>query len=302
MHIPDGFLSTPVWLTLDVAALPAVAWLGRRAREETDESKAPLLGVMGAFVFAAQMVNFPVGVGTSGHLVGSALLTYTVGPASAAVVMTAILALQALVFQDGGLLALGPNVVNMAFAGVAAAWLPYYLWGKKLRRTAVFVGGFLSILVAACLALSELLLSGVRMPAEIVGASLGLFVIAGLIEGAITLAVLEALDRMNPGWVRAPAKQARVALGGLVMAALLIISAGVLFASALPDGLEHFAEEIGIAEQARTLFETPFADYEAAFVDSPWLRQVAAGVAGLFLIAAACLLLARMFTRKKEAS
>ena len=94
-----------------------------------------MLGVMGAFVFAAQMINFPVGVGTSGHLLGGALLAQTLGPSAAAVTMTAILAIQALVFQDGGVLALGANVFNMALVGVLAGYLPYRL-GVDRRRLA----------------------------------------------------------------------------------------------------------------------------------------------------------------------
>ena len=124
MHIPDGFLDTRVWLTLDAAAIPAVGYCARRVGREADEAKVPLFGVMGAFVFAAQMINFPVGVGTSGHLLGGALLAYTLGPSAAVIVMTAILSLQAFIFQDGGVLALGANVFNMAIVGVAAAWLP----------------------------------------------------------------------------------------------------------------------------------------------------------------------------------
>src|SRR5512132_1631588 len=89
VHIPDGFLSTPVWAGLDAAAIPAAAVLVRRAQHGFAETRAPLLGVMGAFVFAAQMINFPVGIGTSGHLVGGALLAFTLGPAPAGVVMTA---------------------------------------------------------------------------------------------------------------------------------------------------------------------------------------------------------------------
>ena len=131
MHIPDGFLSTPVWATLDVVSAPAVAWVARRAQRDTQDHRIPLLGVMGAFVFAAQMVNFPVGPGTSGHLVGGALLTVVLGPAAASLVLTAILVLQALIFQDGGVLALGANVFNMALVGVAAAYLPYRLWASS---------------------------------------------------------------------------------------------------------------------------------------------------------------------------
>src|SRR5438477_13015198 len=128
MHIPDGFLATPVWAALDVAAAPAVGLIVRRAQRGFDEAKAPLLGVMGAFVFAAQMINFPVGLGTSGHLVGGALLAIVLGPAAAVVVMTAILAVQAFVFQDGGIVVLGANIFNMALAGVLAGYLPYRMW------------------------------------------------------------------------------------------------------------------------------------------------------------------------------
>src|SRR6201985_2871820 len=120
MHIPDGFLSPAVWAPLDVAALPAVGWVARRAQKDTDERSIPLMGVMGAFVFAAQMINFPIPLGTSAHLVGGALMTIVLGPAAASVVMTAILIIQAFVFQDGGIMALGANVINMAFAGVVA--------------------------------------------------------------------------------------------------------------------------------------------------------------------------------------
>src|SRR5947209_19594909 len=124
MHIPDGFLTTRVWGAMDLAAAPAVALLTMRAQREFDHHKVPLMGVMGAFIFAAQMINFPVGNGTSGHLVGGALLAFTVGPAAAAIVLTAILAIQAFVFQDGGVLALGANIFNMALAGSAAGYLP----------------------------------------------------------------------------------------------------------------------------------------------------------------------------------
>ena len=120
VHIYDGFLSTPVWVAMDVAAAPAVGYMVRRAQRQFEESRIPLLGVMGAFVFAAQMINFPVGIGTSGHLVGGALLACTLGPAAAGVVLCAIIAIQALVFQDGGILALGPNLINMAILGVLA--------------------------------------------------------------------------------------------------------------------------------------------------------------------------------------
>src|SRR5579864_7649515 len=163
MHIPDNFLSMPVWATLDAVSIPAVGLLARRAGRELEDTRIPLLGVMGAFVFAAQMINFPVGIGTSGHFVGGALLAFTLGAAPATMVMTAIIAIQAFVFQDGGVLALGANIFNMAVAGVLAGYLPFWMWGARHRKPAIFVGAFLSVMVSASLALSELLISGVAM-------------------------------------------------------------------------------------------------------------------------------------------
>src|SRR5260370_34594323 len=153
MHIPDNFLSPPVWVAVDAISIRAAGLMVRRAGREMEDTRVPLMGVMGAFVFAAQMINFPVGLGTSGHLVGGALLACTLGAAPAALVMTAIIAIQAFVFKNGGGLALAANVLNMAIAGVLAAYLPFHLWGvAKRRRKAIFPGAFLSGLVSASLA------------------------------------------------------------------------------------------------------------------------------------------------------
>ena len=287
VHIPDGFLSTPVWATLDAAALPAVALITRRAQRSFDEAKVPLLGVMGAFVFAAQMVNFPVGPGTSGHLVGGALLALTLGPAAAGVVLAAILAIQALVFQDGGILALGANMMNMAVFGVLAGYLPYHFWGRtRARRVAIFAGGALSVLVSAVLALSELLLSGVRMPGPVLGLSLGLFVVSALAEGAITLAVVGALEAIQPDFIRHPAAGRSFALGAIAVVAVVLVTGGVLLASTSPDGIEKLG-------QARTFLSTPLAGYEIPSLGDGWMPKVAAGLLGLGLVYGACSMIGR---------
>jgi cobalt/nickel transport system permease protein len=187
---------------MDIVAAPAVALLAHRAQKDFDHHKVPLMGVMGAFIFAAQMINFPVGNGTSGHLVGGALLAFTLGPAAASIVMTAILATQALIFQDGGLLALGANVFNMAIAGVWIGYLPFAL--LRGRRAGVFLGGVLSLLTSALLALAELMASEVPVPPAILAISVCLFAVSAVIEGAITLAVVQALERMQPGFLRQP--------------------------------------------------------------------------------------------------
>jgi cobalt/nickel transport system permease protein len=283
VHIPDGFLSTPVWAGLDAAAVPCVAYAVRRAQRTVEDTRVPLLGVMGAFVFAAQMINFPVGAGTSSHLLGGALLAFTLGPSAACVVMTAILGIQALVFQDGGLLAFGANVVNMAVFGVLAAYLPFHFsGGGRWRRAAIFIGAALSVLVTALLAMTQLLLSKVPVPSAALGVSVLVFAISAALEGAITLAVVQALETMQPNFVRKPAAGRSPALAALAAAAILMAGVGVVFASSDPDGIQKL-----------TRFD---ADGGAG-----WLAQAGAGIGGVALIYAACLAFSRLVRRRRSA-
>jgi len=281
MHIPDGFLSTPVWGTLDVISAPAVAWVARRTQRDTQDHRIPLLGVMGAFVFAAQMINFPVGPGTSGHLVGGALLAIVLGPAAASLVLTAILVLQALIFQDGGVLALGANVFNMALAGVAAGYLPYRLWVHQSRSGAIFAAGALSVMTSACLALGQLLISGVPMPGGVLWASLALFVVSALMEGAITVAAVRAIERLNPAWVAGPRPTSSRTLASVALAALLLVVVGTLVASAAPDGIQRLTGQ--------------------ALDSAAWSQRTAAGIAGLALIFVLCYLGGKVISRRRSA-
>ncbi len=281
MHIPDGFLSTPVWATLDVVSAPAVAWVARRAQRDTQDHRIPLLGVMGAFVFAAQMVNFPVGPGTSGHLVGGALLTVVLGPAAASLVLTAILVLQALIFQDGGVLALGANVFNMALAGVAAAYFSYRLWGQRSRSGAIFAAGALSVMTSACLALGQLLISGVPMTGGVLWGSLAWFLINATMEGAITVAAVRAIERLNPAWVAGPQPASSRTVAGVGLAALLLVVIGTLIASSAPDGIQRMTGQ---------------------GADSMGLPRRTMGVlAGIAMISALCYLAGKLKSRRRSA-
>lgn len=297
MHIPDGFLAPKVWGAMDAVALPAVVVLARRAQREFDHHKIPLMGVMGAFIFAAQMINFPVGNGTSGHLVGGALLSFALGPAAASIVMTAILATQALVFQDGGILALGANIFNMAIAGVLAGYLPYLL--LKGNRAGVFLGGLCSVLVGAVFALGQLMLSGVPMPSGILVVSLGLFVVSGIIEGAITVVVVQALESMNGRLLRAPAAAANRSALVIAGSAVFMAAVGVLFASTHPDGLERLAEQIGISGQARSLVVTPLTNYKLNLFGSDWTNRAIAGLCGLLIVYVLCVIAARLIAASR---
>jgi len=204
MHIPDGFLSTPVWAALDLAAVPSVGYFVRRTQQRFDDARIPLLGVLGSFVFAAQMINFPIVAGTSGHLIGGALLALTLGPSAATVVMTAILFVQALVFQDGGLLALGANVINMAVLGVWVGYLPMKVFGhlgRRARSVAAFAGGWLSLMAAAVFAATQLSLSSVAPAGPLFASMLGIHALTGIAEGLITAVTLGAIERLNPAFV-----------------------------------------------------------------------------------------------------
>lgn len=297
MHIPDGFLSPPVWGALDVAAAGAIGILGRLAPKSFDQNRAPLLGVLGAFVFAAQMVNFPVGIGTSGHLVGAALLTFTVGPVAASIVMTAILILQCLVFQDGGVLALGANVVNMALAGTFAAYLVGRVSPPKSRWT-YFLGGSAAVLTSAVLALSELSLSGVAMPGKIVWVSLALFAVSAAIEGGITTVVVRALERTDARFVQAAVPGRSRVAPAIGLLSLILVTAGILIASTHPDGIWSLAGQVGFANRAHVTLASPMPDYRAGFVGQPWLARAVAGVAGLGMVYLACWIISRFALRR----
>ncbi len=293
MHIPDGFLSVPVWSTLDVAAIPAVVWAARQAQTDLESGEGatempnarriPLLGVMGAFVFAAQMINFPVGLGTSGHLVGGALLAIALGPATAATVMTAVLILQAFILQDGGVMALGANILNMAVAGVLAGYVPYRLWGRgRTRQASLFLSGFVSVLLSASLALAELNISGVPMSRRLMFISGVLFLISGLIEGAITVAALRAIERLNPGWVR-PSKPLQPRFVFAAATALIaLVCVGTVVASRAPDALEAALSIPG----------------EVHLV---WLRKALLGLTGMVILYAGLAIVGRKAARQRSA-
>lgn len=300
MHIPDGFLKTEVWATFDLISVPTIGYLSHRAKGAGSERQVPLLGVMGAFVFAAQMINFPVGLGTTGHLLGSTLLAITVGPVPAALVLAVILGIQALVFQDGGLLAWGANTFNMALCGVAAGYLPYYLLGSgKLRSVSIFMGGLLSVVTGAVLALLMLKVSGAPLTATIFMGSLTMFVVTGILEGAITVTVVQAIERLNPAFVQTPGTNLPSLKKLVLAAACVLVIVGILFASSLPDGLEKVAVSMGIEKHKWVLVQAPLANYEMPVLGSSYLRKSTAGLIGIGLVYAACLLLARLIRRQR---
>ncbi len=208
MHIPDGFLSVIVSVLLWIVSIAAVAYALKRVNQDLGERQVPLMGVLAAAIFAGQMLNFTVAGGTSGHLMGAAIATILLGPWAAVLVMTTVVGVQALVFQDGGLLALGANIFNMAVVGVAVSYFVYQTVYRLSRgqRWGIFVGGFLaawtSIVVAALATGLELAISGTSPANLAIPAMGGIHAIIGIGEGLITLGAvgLHLRNQARPAW------------------------------------------------------------------------------------------------------
>lgn len=200
MHVPDGFVSLPVNLATFVAAGGACAYAVRRARQELGERQVPLLGVTAAFIFAAQMLNFPIAGGTSGHFLGAVLAALLLGPWNACLIMAIVLVIQCLGFADGGLTALGTNVFNM---GVIGGVVPYFLLlrgirdqaveNKKFYLTRVAAASWLSVVLASTACALELAISGTSPLGVVLPVMAGVHMLIGLGEATITVAVVSAV-------------------------------------------------------------------------------------------------------------
>ncbi len=209
MHVPDGFLNLPTSMATGVIAALGVGLALRGARKELNERTAPLAGLVAAFVFATQMVNFPVGAGTSGHLLGGALAAALVGPWTGILVITVVLIVQALLFADGGLTALGTNITLMGLVGVGVAWLVIVLVLRLLPKRlpsvpiAAAVGALLSVPAAALAFTGLFALGGVAdIPvAAVLTAMVGWHSLIGIGEAVITGLVVSAVVATRPDLV-----------------------------------------------------------------------------------------------------
>ena len=206
MHIPDGFIDAPVAIVAGIVAVAGVAVSVRGARRELTEASAPLAGLTAVFIFAAQMVNFPVGAGTSGHLIGAALAAILIGPYAAVLAMTVVISIQALVFADGGLSALGLNLVNMALVATLVGWFVFrggtrvLPSGRGWWMALAGAAGFLSVVAASGAFAIEFALGG-NAPVSagaVAAAMVGVHSVIGLGEGVITALIIGAVLAVRP--------------------------------------------------------------------------------------------------------
>ena len=310
MHIPDGFLDAKTAVAsggLAAAGVGAALW---QAKRTLPPRRVPLLGVTAAFIFAAQMLNFPVAGGTSGHLVGGVLAAVLVGPGAAIVVMTAVVLVQCFLFADGGITALGANLFNMALVNVIAGYAIY----RGIRRltqgqrglvlSAAFAGWVATVLAAVCCA-GQVAWSGRVAWRLIFPAMAGVHMLIGIGDGIITALVLLAIARVRPELVD---RQDEVPQAGATVGYSLLVALGLAlfvspFACAWPDGLEKVATKLGFEQHALTvaIVPTPFHDYKLPwFGDSGW-ATAAVGAFGTLVAFAFAWVLARILVPIKKA-
>ncbi|MDD2717365.1 MAG: energy-coupling factor ABC transporter permease [Candidatus Wallbacteria bacterium] len=296
MHIPDGFLDVKTAAAAYAIAILGIGYAARKFRNHPSRH-VPAIAMAAAFIFSAQMLNFPVAGGTSGHLGGGCLAALLFGPEAALLIMSVILILQCLLFADGGITALGANIFNMGIVAPFLGYAVYHLMRKispMSLRADLFAAGVAawcatvaSAISCACqLACSDTIAWKIALPSMA-----GVHMLIGLCEGLITVFVMKALARPA---LRVPAIDATpYNLRRLVMFGLLISAGLAVFvapwACPWPDGLEKVAENHGFISNSvsNPFFTSPFADYTLSCLKTPGVSIAAAGFIGI-LTAFAC--------------
>ena len=311
MHVPDGFLSGPVAGATWILAGGSIATALRVERAEPVTVPAGMLGSLAAFVFAAQMVNIPVAPGTSGHLVGATLVAMLVGPWRALIVMAAVLAIQAVLFQDGGLTAYGANLLDMGVAGTfvgfaLASFVARAVSGLRGYAVGAVLGAFAATLAGAVLTALWLALSGLYPLRGILPLMLVTHSAIGCLEAALTGAILVTVLRWRPDLVAGPGgaadshRPAAMALG-LFGLAVVVAAFVAPFASHLPDGLERTALDLGFSDRARPLLPA-FLENNSLFSGSlARLSPLLAALVGTCLVALVAWAAARSLARSNDA-
>lgn len=302
MHIPDGFLSLPVALIFWALSAALIFLAVRRTQRELGERQIPLMGVMAAFIFAAQMINFPVAGGTSGHLLGGVLAAVALGPWAGMLVMTSVIGVQALLFQDGGLLVMGANIFNMGLLTTLIGFgLDRAVIGRGIgaRLGVAGIAAWLSVMAGALATSLQLWLSGTALLGIVVPAMLGVHALIGVGEAAITVAALGFIFRTRPDLLTAEVGRSRGG-GGWVIAGLLTTLAVVLIsplASAYPDGLERVAGDLGFLSVGQNAPYQLLPDYNLPILGESALSTVIAGVIGALVVALLAVLAGRALNR-----
>jgi cobalt/nickel transport system permease protein len=311
MHIPDGFIDGKTAVTAAAISATGLGLALRQVRRELPPQRIPLLGLAAAFLFAAQMVNFPVAGGTSGHLMGGVLVAALLGPSAAVVVLTAVVIVQCFLFADGGVSALGANLFNMAILGAGSGYLVYRLVSSRLRGlrgqvTGVAFGGWTSTVLAAIGCAGELAWSHTISWSAGFPMMAGVHMVIGIGEGLIGAMAFLAIVRTRPEIVaeRTPASGGTLPGGVLRYGLLGALGLAVFvapFACPWPDGLESVAQKLGFDRQGTSAITHVHAlapDYRLPWIHSAAGATALAGAVGTVVVFGLALLLGRLLVRK----
>lgn len=299
MHIPDGLIPFPQYIIYWIIVLPPVYLSLRWARREMDDKKAPLLAVLAAGIFAIQAVNLPVGMGTSGHMVGAVLAAIILGsPYAGLLILTLVLIVQAFVFYDGGITTLGANLFNM---GLVSSWSGYYTYrglrGKMGAINASFAGAWVGLFLSAIAATLQIYFAGAFPLVQALIVMGLLHAVIGVIgEGFITAVVVRYLLKARPDIMNLeqPSPISKNVLAATVLAVFVIAMAAPYIASTNPDGLERAMEILMGEEEIKTdpaiHYSAPLQDYSIPGLGRPGEAAALAGgtlmllIAGIFLV------------------
>lgn len=304
LHIPDGFLSLWISLFFWAITLIVIGLAISKTKQSLGEKQIPLMGVMAAFIFAAQMLNFTVAGGTSGHFLGGALAAMVLGPWTAILVMTAVVAVQGLLFQDGGLLVMGANIFNMGILTAAIGFGLYRLVAsapKNVRLGVAAVAAWVATMSAALSTSLQLWLSGTSRLEIVIPAMLGVHALIGVGEAIITVAALAFIQQARPDLLNGAATTEKGGRGWIYAGVALALLAAVLspLASAYPDGLERVAADAGFLHRVQSAPFQVLPNYTIPLLGPTPLSTIMAGAVGVLVVFSLIILLARSLRGSK---
>jgi cobalt/nickel transport system permease protein len=306
LHIPDGFLSLPIALLCWALAITLLTVAVRQTQSTLPERQIPLMGVMAAFIFAAQMINFPVAGGTSGHLLGGALAAIVLGPWAGMLVMASVISVQALLFQDGGLLVMGANILNMGLLTVLVGYGLYRGVTGQSRSVRLIVAGvaaWLSVMAGALATSLQLWLSGTSALRIVVPTMLGVHAAIGIGEALITVAALAFILRTRPDLLEAKG-ETRGGFGWVIVGLVVALAVVTLapLASVNPDGLERVAIDAGFIERGAGAAYEVFPDYTIPLLGETAVSTILAGVVGALVVGVLIVIVVKLLRRPVTAT
>ena len=295
MHVPDGFMNVTMSAATGVISFGTLWAYIRSAKDLIADKFIALTGMMSALIFVLQMINFPIAAGTSGHLLGGALAVIVLGPRLGLICLSVVVIIQSLLFADGGLSALGVNVLNMAIVTSATSWFIVKYWIKFIgkNRTSIVsvsvIAGILSVVFSSIAFTIQYAIGGtISIPVgTVLLAMVTTHFIIGFGEGIITALIITLLIRVRPDLIyayeRSDENTTKVSFYGLFIILILLLSLVTPFASSSPDGLESVAEEFGFTQTDGIVLLLD--DYGISAVNNDFISTVLSALLGVTVLA-----------------